>query len=102
MALNLPYLIPTAVVGVETYGVSLLRSLAAFDSETDLFGALPANFHSVPCPVPATLRAARIAWEHVVLPVQVRKRSIDVLHLPNTVAPMFVRCPSVVTFCDIL
>lgn len=99
--------------GIETYVRNLIRQLARIDRENtyilfnngyshNIFGALPANFHSVPCPVPPAVRAAQIAWEQIVLPVQVRKHSIDVLHSPNTVAPLFVRCPSVVTICDML
>jgi glycosyltransferase involved in cell wall biosynthesis len=99
--------------GIETYVRNLIWQLARIDRENsyilfnngyshNTFGALPANFRSVSCPVPPALRAAQIAWEQVVLPIQVRKHSIDVLHSPNTVAPLFVRCPSVVTICDML
>ena len=99
--------------GIETYVRNLIWQFASVDRENtyilfnnayshNLFGALPANFLSVPCPVPPARRAAQVVWEQIVLPIQARKHSIDVLHSPNTVAPLFVRCPSVVTICDML
>src|SRR2546423_1508066 len=86
--------------GLETYIQNLIQHLARLDRDnsyilfldannSDRFSDLPSNFHSVASPVPAALRAARLAWEQLLLPIQVRKYSIDVLHSPNTVAPLF-------------
>ena len=98
--------------GLETYIRNLIQQLTKLDQDnsyilftdvnSDRFSDLPCNFCCVPSPVPAALRLARIAWEQFVLPIQVRKYSIDVLHSPNAVAPIFVDCPSVVTIHDML
>jgi glycosyltransferase involved in cell wall biosynthesis len=112
IGLNLLFLGPQ-FGGLETYIQNLIQHLARLDRDNSYvlfldknngnrFSDLPSNFRSVASPVPAALRAARLVWEQVLLPIQVRKYCIDVLHSPNTVAPLFVGCPSVVTIHDML
>jgi glycosyltransferase involved in cell wall biosynthesis len=45
-------------------------------------------------------RGARIAWEQVGLPRQVREHRLDVLHSPHYTMPLVRPARSVVTFCD--
>jgi len=58
------------------------------------------NFKEVLCPIKATFRPARIFWEQFILPLQVSKYNIDVLHSAGYTAPVIISCPSVVTIHD--
>jgi glycosyltransferase involved in cell wall biosynthesis len=42
----------------------------------------------------------RVLWEHMLLPWEIRRRGIDVLHSPTFVSPAFCGVPSVVTIPD--
>ncbi len=45
-------------------------------------------------------RLSRIAWEHFIMPGQVRKIGCDLLHCPGYIAPYKVHCPTVLTVHD--
>ena len=98
--------------GTQTYAVSLIRALAALDRENeyliflsrdaaDLELPQAPNFHKTVCPFPATSRAARYLWEQLVLPWQLRRRRVDLLHSLGYVGPLFPPCPQVVTIHDV-
>src|SRR5262245_38192435 len=112
VGLNLLFLGPQ-FGGLETYVSNLIQELTSLDGKnsyflfvdsnsSERFGDLPHNFRVVTAPLPAALRAGRILWEQILLPIQVRKYMIDVLHSPNFVGPLLVNCPSIVTICDLL
>ncbi|MEO7557028.1 MAG: glycosyltransferase family 1 protein [Acidimicrobiales bacterium] len=113
IGLNLLYLIPDVVGGTQTYATSLLHALTEIDHDNeyvaftnrearrlDLGSAI--NLRVVPCPVPATRRSVRYAYEQLVLPVQARRFDLDVLHSLGYVGPLLAPCPHLVTVHDLI
>lgn len=112
IGVNALYLIPGGVGGTEIYLRNLLRALAAIDPvsqyvvftnrETgrDLVPA-QANFVCAPQNVRASFRPARILWEQLRLPLEVRRHRLDVLFNPGFTAPMWCGCPMVTVFHDL-
>ena len=105
--------------GVQVWTRGLIRALARADRQNeyvvyhprraapDVAGA-PESFRLVAVGVPGGSRAARIAWERLVLPREVRREGADVLHCPAYVAPRpprrasgSGRVPTVVTLHDL-
>ncbi len=112
IGLNLLYLIPGITAGTRTYGVSLIRALAAMDDSNEYYvflnkeGAslnlsLPGNFHLIVCNFRGRCRPLRYAWEQIVLPFQLRALKTDVVHSLGYVGPLMSPCPSVVTIHDV-
>jgi glycosyltransferase involved in cell wall biosynthesis len=112
IGINLLYLIPGQVGGTETYAVSLLNELADIDSSNEYHVFLnressglnlhAANrFRRVECPVNATSRLYRYAWEQALLPWLVKRLRLDVVHSLGYVCPLISPCPSVVTIHDV-
>ncbi|MFZ2657858.1 MAG: glycosyltransferase family 1 protein [Victivallales bacterium] len=64
----------------------------------DYFSFPDASCHYVD--LPCNCRLSRIAWEHFVLPGQVRNLGCDLLHCPGYIAPYRASCPTVVTIHD--
>jgi glycosyltransferase involved in cell wall biosynthesis len=111
IGLNLLYLIPGRVGGTERYALSLLRAMARLDTVASFHifvssdaadVALPTqpNFHRVVCRFPARHRSLRYVWEQVLLPLQLRRRGIDLVHSLGYVGPLNSSCPRVVTIHD--
>jgi glycosyltransferase involved in cell wall biosynthesis len=111
IGLNLLYLIPGRSGGTETYGRSLIRALSAADQENDYFvffnreaSKVPfpaaSNFHRVGCAVTAIHRSLRYGWEQALLPLQLRKLQIDLVHSLGYVMPLLSPCASLVTIPD--
>jgi glycosyltransferase involved in cell wall biosynthesis len=111
VGLDLLYLIPGVVGGTETYARGLLRGFAAvgreheyliFVNEEAADWPLPEGpFERVVCPVRASFRPARYAFEQLRLPAWARERGIDVLHALAYVAPLAAPCASVITIPDV-
>jgi glycosyltransferase involved in cell wall biosynthesis len=92
--------------GVGTYIWNLIRNLATLDSETEYLligshrnfhelGPLPRNFRQLYQPEEGTF------WRHhIVIPFSLRRRNIDVLHIPHHNAPFFAPSKLVVTIHD--
>lgn len=55
----------------------------------------------VVAPVPTPHEVFRAAWEHTLVPYEVRRRDIDVYHSPNYTLPFNLPCESVVTVHDL-
>jgi glycosyltransferase involved in cell wall biosynthesis len=98
--------------GIWTYTEKLIRGLSAVDrdSEYTIFageeacarlGELGANFEKVRRNGSTGSRWAGVLWEQTVLPRELARRGIDLLHSVNMVAPTLVPCRSVVTFHDL-
>ena len=113
IGLNLLYVIPGQNGGTQTYAESLIRALAAMDTEDEFTvfvseeGAaleMPAqaNFHQVVCPVRAVRREARYAYEQLVFPRLLRGYRLDVLHSLGYVGPLAPPCPQVVSVHDLI
>lgn len=58
------------------------------------------NFDIIDCGFMANVRPLRMSWEQLFLPRQVKNRRIDLLHSPGFVAPLRLKCRSVVTIFD--
>lgn len=112
IGVNALYLIPGGVGGTEIYLRNLLAALAEIDpvNEYVIFtnretgpDLVPraANFLRAPQAVNARFRPARILWEQLVLPIEVRNHHLDVLFNPGFTAPIFCGCPMVTVFHDL-
>jgi glycosyltransferase involved in cell wall biosynthesis len=112
IGVNALYLIPGGVGGTEIYLRSLLQALAGIDPvnqyliftnrETGCGLAPPAsNFETVPQPVQARSRPARIFWEQMGLPVAAARWRVDVMLNPGFTAPMLCARPQVTVFHDL-
>src|SRR5689334_6122559 len=112
IGVNALYLIPGGVGGSEIYLRSLLEALAEIDSSNQYFvftnretGAAlapkAANFTTVPQPVRAASRPARIVWEQIVLPIAAVRLRLDVMLNPGFTAPLACPCPQVTVFHDL-
>src|SRR3569832_613945 len=108
IGINALFLIPGKVGGSETY----LRSLEAVpgDDEYVLFtnrecaGSFELSdprFREVRCPLAATSRPARMAYEQVVLPLHALRDRLDLLHSPGYTAPLVAPCTNVVSILDL-
>ncbi len=112
IGINLLYLLPGIVSGTETYARELLNQLAALDQKNTYYifvnreaANLPLpnqpNFKRVVCPIRATRRAVRYAYEQIGLPLQLLALRIDLVHSLGYVGPLFTPFPSVVTLPDL-
>jgi glycosyltransferase involved in cell wall biosynthesis len=112
IGVNALYLIPGGVGGTEIYLRSLLEALAEIDSSNQYFvftnreaGAALApkapNFTTVPQPVRAASRPARILWEQIALPIAAVRLRLDVMLNPGFTAPLACPCPQVTVFHDL-
>lgn len=103
--------VPRQRTGAGNYIVNLVRTLGQVDSTNEyvVFGKsahepdlLPnggtSNVRFIRQDFPG--RGARLAWEQVGLPRQVRALRLDVLHSPHYTMPLRHAARSVVTFCD--
>lgn len=95
--------------GAGVYIINLIRALARVDVDNvytifakkdnvPALGALPAHFHIVPAASRA--RPLRLAWEQTVLPWQLQRQQIEILHSPHYTTPWLRIGRSVVTFHD--
>lgn len=111
IGLNLLYLLPGIVGGTETYASGLLHGLAAMDDRHDYlvfvnaesaFWPLPkaSNIHRIVCPIRATNRLQRLAYEQLALPGLADGHRLDLLHSLGYIAPFKPPCPGVVTIHD--
>lgn len=112
IGINLLYMLPGVVGGTETYARELLNHLAAVDQVNtyDVFvnreaAAWPLpqqpNFKRVVCPIWATRRSVRYAYEQLVLPLQLLKLRIDLVHSLGYVGPLFTPCTAILTLPDL-
>jgi glycosyltransferase involved in cell wall biosynthesis len=101
--------IPRQMAGAGVYTDSLIRAIHQVDRENeyvvfarrDSFADLRRpGFSIVAAPTPN--RPARLLWEQSLLPLQLRRRGVDVLHSPHHTTPLAAaRCRQVVTFHDL-
>ena len=92
--------------GVGTYTLNLLTRLAA--CETDhLYPLYHRSIHAQ-SNIPSWLQSAcepkrsvnKTLWMQCLLPWELRHRHIQVAHFTNSVAPLLIQCPTVVTIHD--
>ncbi len=112
IAVNALYLIPGGVGGTEIYLRCLLQALAEIDQanhyliftnrETEAaLAPRQANFRTVPQPLRAGIRPARILWEQTALPLALLRHRADVLLNPGFTSPVLCPCPAVTVFHDL-
>jgi len=112
VGLNLLYLIPGVVGGTESYARSLIHSLGALDDENEyvvFVNKLAAdmditpgpNFRRVICPFLPLRRVVRYGWEQGILPFQVSREKIDLVHSLGFVVPLAARSRQIVTVHDL-
>ncbi len=112
IGLNLLYRVPSAGGGVETYVQSLINQVIQLDTKNEytLFVSGTAKMFPLPdkrnvtvvrCAVDSNKRGSRYLWEQVILPAQVRKHKVQMLHSLNYVSPVVCPCKTLVTFQDL-
>lgn len=108
---NALYLRRGVINGTSIYAEQLVRAILACDSDNIYYLYLnrdladfPApeapNLRRVVCPISPQNRVVRYAYEQAVLPFLARRHRLDLLHSLNTIAPLILPCPSVVTLHD--
>ncbi len=113
VGVNTIFLNPEGAGGIWTYVYHLMREMPVLDPtiEYALFtnrenatafdtGGV-ANVHPVACPINASHRLARIAYEYNVLPVQARWERVNVLFSPSFTTPLRLGYRSVLTIHDV-
>lgn len=97
--------------GIETALLNLLLNLKKIDRDNEyflFFGSdrmVPdfvrnSGFQYDISKMPTGNKALKILWSHLYLPYAIGKNKVDVFHEPFFVAPVFKRCPTVVTIYD--
>jgi glycosyltransferase involved in cell wall biosynthesis len=97
--------------GISRYIDRTLQALAPFGQENRFVAFVGPDArldaaalkwpHIVRSPLPTDRPLVRIAWEQVVLPTELRRLRLDVLHCPAYVSPIASSVPTVVTFHDL-
>ncbi|MGB6836286.1 MAG: glycosyltransferase family 1 protein [Dehalococcoidia bacterium] len=103
--------IPRLMAGAGVYTYQLVRALAALEADhdyvvfahSDAFDELARQRPRLRVVhVRARSRAERLLWEQLLLPGQLRRLGIDVLHSPHHTTPALpLPCPRVVTLHDV-
>lgn len=110
VGLNLLYMIPGMVGGVQTYAEGLLEGLGELNNGNEYIVflnrqsatlKLPRGFRREVLAINAHSRAARYVWEQCRLPAVARRHCVDVLHSLGYVGPIRVPCAAVVTVHDL-
>ncbi|MEO8549575.1 MAG: glycosyltransferase family 1 protein [Kofleriaceae bacterium] len=112
IGINALFLIPGKVGGSETYLRSLVRALQAVPGDhafvlytnreaAGSFELADPRWREVRCPVAATNRIARMAYEQLALPLHAYRDRLDLLHSPGYTAPLWLPCTNVVSILDL-
>lgn len=108
---NALYLRAGVINGTSIYAEQLIKALLALDSDNIYYLYLnrecadfpvPAapNLRRIICPIAPRRRILRYAYEQAILPLLAHRHKLDVLHSLNTIAPLMLPCPSIVTLHD--
>jgi glycosyltransferase involved in cell wall biosynthesis len=98
--------------GIESYLLNLILNLKKIDNENEyvlFFGndepipkiILDKKFNYHISKIPTNSQILRIIWEHLYLPLVIKKEKIDVFHEPSFIAPLIKKCPTVITIYDL-
>lgn len=112
IGINSLFLIPGKVGGTEVFLMNQITELAKIKTDCkyiiyannenyNLFKDLPGNFRVVKTGVNATNRIVRIIWEQFILPIQLYKDKVELLHSPGYTTPIFTHCKKVTTIFDL-
>ena len=103
--------VPPRPAGAGVYSIELIRALSRVDGEHDYL--VYARSHALPLlsglgarvrlvDIGVKSRAARLVWEQVALPLDLRRRGARLLHSPHHTTPLvWSPCPRVVTVHDV-
>ncbi|MDW8298725.1 MAG: glycosyltransferase family 1 protein [Anaerolineae bacterium] len=108
---NALYLRRGVINGTSVYAEQLIKAILTLDSDNIYYLYLNRdladfptpdvpNLRRVICPISPNNRVLRYAYEQTVLPFLARRHRLDLLHSLNTIAPLLLPCPSVVTLHD--
>jgi glycosyltransferase involved in cell wall biosynthesis len=111
IGLNTLYLRAGVINGTSIYAEHLIKALGNVSSDNEHYLYLnremadfplpnAPNFKRIICPVNPKNRPLRYVYEQAILPLLARRHRLDVLHSLNTIAPLILPCPSVVTLHD--
>lgn len=112
VGLNLLYLVPGKVGGVEVFGREMINALASIgDQATDyiVFTSLDAadlrsmeqdRIRVLVLPFHANRRTVRYFWEQFILPFLAWREKVDVLHSLSYVGPVLCPTPTILTVHD--
>ncbi|MCE7948471.1 MAG: glycosyltransferase family 1 protein [Chloroflexi bacterium CFX4] len=111
IGLNALYLRSGVINGTSIYAEHLIKALVEVSSDNMHYLYLnremvnfplpnAPNLKRILCPVSPKNRPLRYLYEQVILPILARRHRLDVLHSLNTIAPLILPCPSVVTLHD--
>lgn len=112
IGINALYLIPGRVGGTETYIRNLVKAISALDDNNEyfifinkesrgVFEKIAPGMKVVLCPFRATRRPVRILWEQLILPLQIKRRGLDVLLSAGMTAPFLCPARSVLSLHDL-
>jgi glycosyltransferase involved in cell wall biosynthesis len=112
IGIDLLYLLPGVVGGTETYARGLLQGFAALEDEHEYLVFLNRESAELPlpacermvrvvCPVEARSRWQRHLYTQTAFPRLLRAHNLDIVHSLGYVAPLWSRCPRVVTIPDL-
>lgn len=115
IGINALFMVPGKHGGSENYLRNLLTNLAKIDkkneyiiftnrSNSGVFGIKQDNFTEILCNFPVRYKLFRVLWEQIILPFQVKKYRINVLHSLANISPIikFSDCKYIVTIHDIM
>jgi glycosyltransferase involved in cell wall biosynthesis len=112
IGINLLYLIPNKVGGTEYYARNFIESLQKIDDKNnyiifcnqDNFESINLNnkkWKKVKCNIWATNRFARIIYEQLLLPFQIKKHKCSILHSMGYSTPFFGNFIKITTIHDV-
>lgn len=112
VGINALFLLPGRVGGSEIYIRHLVKWLEKVDDQNEyvifinresagVFEPHASKMKVVSCPVRASSRPARILWEQIALPIQVKYHKLDVLFSAGMTAPFFCPARSVLLIHDL-
>jgi len=112
IGINAVFLVAGKGGGIERYLRGLLKWLAIIDKKNEYFlfvnkdnvgtFELRENFREIISPVSARVRPAKILWEQIFLPFQLKKEKVDIVLSAGNIAPKLTFCPSIVIIYDLI
>jgi glycosyltransferase involved in cell wall biosynthesis len=112
VGINALFLLPGRVGGSEIYIRNLVKWLERVDDRNEyvvfvnkesagVFTPVTAKMKVVSCPIRASSRPARILWEQIALPIQVKLHKLDILLSAGMTAPFFCPVRSILVIYDL-
>ncbi len=108
IGINALYSMSGGYGGMQVYLENLLEELLRIDNENEYFiFCNKENFEiflsknwkaeKIQCPVSSGLSISKTLWEQFILPLQAKKRAVDLLFSPAYITPLNIKCKTVTT-----